>query len=50
MRARILSYTCTVTFYDVTLVIQALIISLGIFVGLTLFTMQTKYDFSGLAP
>ncbi|KAG1446050.1 hypothetical protein G6F56_009702 [Rhizopus delemar] len=39
-----------VTFYSQTLVLQALLITLGVFVGLTLFTLQSKWDFSGLAP
>lgn len=30
--------------------VQALIITVGVFVGLTLFTFQTKLDFSGLGP
>lgn len=38
------------SFYESTIVIQALLITLGIFVGLTLFTFQTKLDFSGLGP
>ncbi|KAI9591427.1 inhibitor of apoptosis-promoting Bax1-domain-containing protein [Syncephalis fuscata] len=46
------SYTvgAIVTFYDTVIVLQALAITVGIFVGLTLFTMQTKYDFSGMGP
>ncbi|KAF7721051.1 hypothetical protein EC973_005516 [Apophysomyces ossiformis] len=39
-----------VTFYDKTIVLQALIITFGVFVALTLFTLQSKWDFSGLAP
>ncbi|KAI8092940.1 inhibitor of apoptosis-promoting Bax1-domain-containing protein [Halteromyces radiatus] len=39
-----------VTFYDKEIVLQALIITLGVFVGLTLFTLQSKWDFSGMAP
>jgi len=39
-----------VAFYDNVLVLQALIITLGIFLGLTLFTFQSKYDFEGLGP
>ncbi|TFK25222.1 glutamate binding protein [Coprinopsis marcescibilis] len=39
-----------VAFYDNALVLQALIITLGVFLGLTLFTFQSKYDFSGLGP
>ncbi|KAI8338109.1 inhibitor of apoptosis-promoting Bax1-domain-containing protein [Chlamydoabsidia padenii] len=39
-----------VTFYDQTIVLQALIITFGVFIGLTLFTIQSKWDFSGMAP
>ncbi|CAG8576821.1 7108_t:CDS:2, partial [Diversispora eburnea] len=39
-----------VTYYDTEIVLQALILTTGIFVGLTLFTMQSKYDFSGMFP
>jgi FtsH-binding integral membrane protein len=39
-----------ISVYDVVIVAQAFIITLGIFVGLTLFALQTKYDFSGFAP
>ncbi|KAF9784376.1 UPF0005-domain-containing protein [Thelephora terrestris] len=33
-----------------TIVIQALLITLGVFLGLTAFTFQSKYDFSGMGP
>ncbi|KAI8972294.1 inhibitor of apoptosis-promoting Bax1-domain-containing protein [Pilobolus umbonatus] len=39
-----------VTFYDQKIVLQALLITLGVFFGLTLFTLQSKWDFSGMAP
>ncbi|KAL9541136.1 hypothetical protein MBANPS3_009292 [Mucor bainieri] len=39
-----------VTFYNQKLVLQALIITLGVFIALTIFTLQSKWDFSGLAP
>ncbi|KAI7904703.1 inhibitor of apoptosis-promoting Bax1-domain-containing protein [Cokeromyces recurvatus] len=39
-----------VTFYDQTIVFQALVITFTVFVGLTLFTLQSKWDFSGMAP
>jgi len=39
-----------VTFYNQTIVFQALLITAGVFIGLTIFTLQSKYDFSGLAP
>jgi len=40
----------TVAFFDTKIVLQALLITLGIFLGLTLFTFQSKYDFEGLGP
>ncbi|CAO3679163.1 unnamed protein product [Rhizopus microsporus] len=39
-----------VTFYNQQLVLEALLITLAVFIGLTLFTLQSKWDFSGLAP
>jgi len=39
-----------VGFYDQVIVLQAIVITLGVFLGLTLFTFQTKYDFSGMGP
>jgi len=39
-----------VSFYDQTIVLQALIITLFVFAGLTLFTLQSKFDFSSLGP
>jgi len=39
-----------VPFYDSVIVLQALLITLGVFLGLTLFTLQSKYDFSGMGP
>ncbi|EIN11625.1 UPF0005-domain-containing protein [Punctularia strigosozonata HHB-11173 SS5] len=39
-----------VSFYDNVIVLQALLITLGVFLGLTLFTLQSKYDFSGMGP
>ncbi|KAF9010601.1 UPF0005-domain-containing protein [Cyathus striatus] len=39
-----------VAFYDNKIVLQALLITLGVFIGLTLFTFQSKYDFSGMGP
>ncbi|EGO25500.1 hypothetical protein SERLADRAFT_465769 [Serpula lacrymans var. lacrymans S7.9] len=39
-----------VAFYNNAIVLQALLITLGVFLGLTLFTFQSKYDFSGLGP
>jgi hypothetical protein len=39
-----------VAFYETKIVLQALLITLGIFAGLTLYTFQSKHDFSGLGP
>ncbi|KAI0916405.1 hypothetical protein AcW1_008863 [Taiwanofungus camphoratus] len=37
-------------FFNNVIVLQALLITLGVFLGLTLYTLQSKYDFSGLGP
>jgi FtsH-binding integral membrane protein len=39
-----------VAFYDTMIVLEALLITLGVFLGLTLFTFQSKWDFSGMGP
>lgn len=39
-----------VSFYEVRIVLQALLLTLGIFVALTLFACQTKYDFTSWIP
>jgi len=39
-----------VAFYDNLIVLQALLITLAVFLGLTLFTFQSKYDFEGMGP
>lgn len=39
-----------VSYFDQTLVLKALLVTAFIFVGLSLFTFQSRYDFSGLAP
>ncbi|KZW00279.1 glutamate binding protein [Exidia glandulosa HHB12029] len=39
-----------VAFYETTIVLQALLITLGVFGGLTLYTLQSKRDFSGMGP
>lgn len=46
------SYSISVvtSFYDARIVVEALIITLGIFVALTLFACQTKYDFTSWIP
>ncbi|CAG8450704.1 11238_t:CDS:2 [Funneliformis caledonium] len=46
------SYTVgtAVTYFDQKIVLQALIMTTGLFIGLTLFTLQSKWDFSGMAP
>ena len=35
-----------VTYFDVDLVLKAFVITTAVFIGLTLYTMQSKYDFS----
>lgn len=41
----------TVTsYFDSKIVLQALAITVGVFLGLTLFTFQSKYDFSSFGP
>jgi len=37
-----------VSFYDSRVVLQALVITTFVFIGLTLFAMQTKYDLTSL--
>ncbi|CAO3622390.1 unnamed protein product [Cunninghamella blakesleeana] len=39
-----------VTFYDKMIVLQALMITFGVVFGLTLFTLQSKWDFTGMMP
>ncbi|KAJ6500052.1 UPF0005-domain-containing protein [Mycena vitilis] len=39
-----------IAFNDDVIVIQALLITLGVFIGLTVFTFQSKYDFEGMGP
>lgn len=38
------------SFYEARIVVQALMITLGLFVALTLFACQTKYDFTNWMP
>lgn len=38
------------SFYNAGIVLQALFITMGLFVGLTLFACQTKYDFTSWMP
>ncbi|KAG5518094.1 hypothetical protein PMAC_003280 [Pneumocystis sp. 'macacae'] len=38
----------TVSFYNSTVVLEALLITIGLFLGLTIFTWQNKYDFSSI--
>ncbi len=38
------------SFYEQKIVLEALLITAVIFAGLTLFSFQTKYDFTGFAP
>ena len=44
------SISVITSFYESRIVLQALIITLGIFVALTLFACQTKYDFTSWIP
>ncbi|KAK5945425.1 hypothetical protein PMZ80_002630 [Knufia obscura] len=44
------SISVITSFYESRIVIQALVITLGIFVFLTLFACQTKYDFTAWQP
>ena len=39
-----------VSFYQSRLVLQAVLITAGLFIGLTLFACQTKYDFTSWMP
>ncbi|SGY98984.1 BQ5605_C034g11259 [Microbotryum silenes-dioicae] len=44
------SVGAVVSFYDQRIVLLALGITLGLFVGLTLFTLQSKYEFDSMGP
>lgn len=44
------SISVITSFYESRIVLQALIFTLGIFVALTLFACQTKYDFTSWMP
>ena len=44
------SISVITSFYESRIVLQALIITLGIFVALTLFACQSKYDFTSWMP
>ena len=44
------SISVIVSFYNSRIVLEALVITLGIFIGLTLFACQTKYDFTSWMP
>ena len=44
------SISVIVSFYDSWIVLEALILTLGIFLALTLFACQTKYDFTSWMP
>ena len=39
-----------VTFYESKIVLEALVLTLGIFIALSLFACQTKYDFTSWVP
>lgn len=44
------SISVITSFYESRIVLQALILTVGIFIGLTLFACQTKYDFTSWIP
>lgn len=44
------SISVITSFYESKIVLEALIFTLGIFVALTLFACQTKYDFTSWMP
>ena len=44
------SISVVVSFYKASTVLQALLITLGVFIALTLFACQTKYDFTSWMP
>ncbi|KAF7716397.1 Inhibitor of apoptosis-promoting Bax1 family protein [Penicillium ucsense] len=44
------SISVVTSFYESRIVVQALVLTLGIFVALTLFACQTKYDFTSWMP
>ncbi|KAI9836941.1 MAG: hypothetical protein M1838_004944 [Thelocarpon superellum] len=44
------SISVIVSFYESRIVLQALLLTLGIFIALTLFACQTKYDFTSWMP
>lgn len=44
------SISVIVTFYETNIVLLALVLTAGIFVALTLFACQTKYDFTSWMP
>ncbi|KAI9375753.1 inhibitor of apoptosis-promoting Bax1-domain-containing protein [Aspergillus egyptiacus] len=44
------SISVVTSFYESRIVVQALILTLGLFVALTLFACQTKYDFTNWMP
>ncbi|KAJ6586425.1 UPF0005-domain-containing protein [Mycena vulgaris] len=48
--AEVFTIGIAVAFFDNMVVLRALLIILAVFIGLTLFTLQSKYDFSGIGP
>ena len=44
------SISVITSFYESRIVLQALIFTLGIFLALTIFACQTKYDFTSCKP
>ncbi|XP_008146980.2 protein lifeguard 4 isoform X1 [Eptesicus fuscus] len=41
-----LTVACVVTFYDVYIILQAFVLTTAVFLGLTMYTLQSKKDFS----
>lgn len=44
------SISVIVSFYESRIVLQAVLLTAGLFIGLTLFACQTKYDFTSWMP
>lgn len=44
------SISVIVSFYESRIVLQAVLLTAGLFIGLTLFACQTKYDFTNWMP
>jgi FtsH-binding integral membrane protein len=44
------SISVIVSFYESRIVLQAVVLTAGLFIGLTIFACQTKYDFTSWMP